>query len=537
MFKRILALLVVMTLLVTVFAACSSTKSSKDTVTVIDAAEPETLDPALNSSVDGSTKILQMFEGLTRVDKDGKTVPGIAEKWDISQDGLTYTFSLRNAKWSDGQPVKAKDFEYAWKRVLDQKLASPYAFLLFYIKNAEEYNAGKASADDVGVKAKDDKTLVVTLKAPTAYFLDLANQSTYMPVRQDIIEKAGDKWTQDPATYIGNGAYKMVAWNHNDVLELTKNENYWDSKNTAFIKNINFKLTDDQNAALSAFESGEVDALLNNQVPVTEVKRLMQEKQLKLYPSLGTYYFEFNVTKPPFDNVKLRKALSLAIDRQYLVDNIAGAGQKPANGMVPYGAQGAVAGTDFRSEKEAGNFISPKPDIEQAKKLLAEAGYPDGKGLPPIEVVYNTNTNHQKISEYLQEQWKKNLGVEVKISNMEFKVLIPKRQNHDFQIARAGWLADYNDPMTFLDLFTKANGNNDPGYFNEQYEKFIKEAQNSGDQKVRMKAMHDAEKILMEDAPVIPLYFYTTYQLENPGLTNMFTSPQGFTYLMYAYIK
>jgi oligopeptide transport system substrate-binding protein len=532
-------MLVAVCMIATAFAGCggAGVTSSKDTVSVIDAGEPQTMDPAHNSSVDGSTKILHLFEGLTRVDKDGKTVPGIAEKWDISADGLTYTFHLRNSKWSDGQPLKAQDFQYEWLRVLDQKTASEYAFLLFYIKNAEEFNSGKAKAEDVGIKATNDNTLVVTLKAPCTYFLDLCNQVTYAPVRQDLVEKNGDKWTQDPTTYIGNGAYKLVSWKHNDVIEMTKNDNYWDSKNAAFIKNINFKLVEDQNAALSGFESGEIDGLLNNQVPVTEIKRLMKENQLKLYPSLGIYYFEFSVKNAPFDNVKLRQAMSLAIDRDYLVQNIAGAGQKPANAFVPYGTKGVDPSKDFRSESGAGDFISSKPDIEKAKKLLADAGYPDGKGLPAIEVVYNTNTNHQKISEYLQEQWKKNLGIDVKISNMEFKVLIPKRQKHDFQISRAGWMADYNDPMTFLDIFTQGNGNNDCDFDNPQYEKLIAEARSTGDNKVRMKDFHDAEKILMDEMPVIPLYYYTTYQLENPKLKNMFVSPQGFDYLMYAYLQ
>lgn len=537
MVKKLLAMLLMACMLATVFAGCGGTKSAKDTITVIDGGEPETMDPGLNSSVDGSTKIQHLFEGLTRVNKEGKVVEGIAQKWEISSDGLVYTFHLRDAKWSDGKPVRAQDFKYAWLRVLNPETASPYASLVFYIKNAEEYNAGKAKAEDVTINAKDDKTLEITLKAPCAFFLNLCNQTTYYPVRQDIIEQYGDKWTQDPKSYIGNGAYKLVAWTHNDTLEITKNENYWDSKNTGFIKNVVFKLSDDDNANLSAYESGEVDALLNNRVPVTELKKLKEEKKLKLHPSLGTYYYEFSVKKAPFDNPKLREAFSLAIDRQYLVDNITGAEEKPAIGMVPYGTNGAELGTDFRSEKDAGSFLNPKADPEKAKQLLAEAGYPDGKGLPAIELVYNNSTLHQKVAEYVQDQWKKNLGVDVKISNMEFKVLIPKRQNHDFQVARAGWLADFNDPLTFLDLFTQGNGNNDPDYDNAEFEKFIKEAQNSGDAKVRMKAMHEAEKILMKDLPAIPLYFYTTYQLESESIKDMYTSPQGFTYLMYAYME
>lgn len=543
--RRLLSLMVVLAIALSIMTAFSATSgaatkvtSAKDSITVIYAAEPETIDPALNSTTDGSTLILHAFEGLTRIDAKGNTVPGVAEKWTVSKDGKVYTFKLRkNAKWSDGVPVTAKDFDYAWKRAIDPKLASPYSFLMYYIKNAEDYFNGKTTVDKVGIKVVDDYTLEVTLKTPTSFFLDLVNQSTYMPVRKDIIEANAEKWTQDPATYIGNGAYKLTSWTHSESIKMTKSETYWDSANVGFIKNITWKLTDDQNTAYNAYLSKQVDALLNNNIPAAQIKTLMQKKELKIYPNLATYYFEFSVNKKPFDNKKVRQAMSLAINREYLVENITGAGQKPAVGFVPYGIKGAVNGTDFRSEKAAKKYISTKPQISQAKKLLAEAGYPNGKGLPTIEVVYNTSSNHQKISQYLQQQWEKNLGIKVKLTNMEFKVLIPKRQAHDFQIARAGWSADFNDPITFLDLFTQANGNNDPDFNNKEYEKQIKIAQTSADNKVRMAAMHKAEAILMEEMPVIPLYYYVTYQLEDPKLAGMVVTPQSFVYLQYAYFK
>ena len=542
MMKKVLLILLAICMVASLFTGCGAAKSSKDTVTLIEGAEPETIDPGLNSTTDGATYILHMFEGLTKVGKTGKTEPGVAKSWDISSDSLTYTFHLRdNAKWSDGQVVKAQDFEYAWKRALDPKTASSYAYQLYYIKNAEAYNAPKAgatpiTADQVGVKATDDKTLVVTLNSPTAYFIDLTNFPTYMPLRKDMLDKYADKWTQKPESYIGNGAYKMTAWKHNEVIETTKNENYWDNKSIA-IKNINWKLVEDDNVALNAFDAGEVDASLNNHVPVTEVKNLLDAGKLKVYPLLGTYYLDFSVNKPIVNDVKVRKALSLAIDRQLIVDTVTKAGQLPAVGFVPPGTPGADPKKDFRSEAGGGDFIQPTAQIDEAKKLLSDAGYPDGKGFPTLELIYNTSTTHQAVMESVQEQWKKNLGIDVKISNMEFKTLIPLRTAHDFTIARDGWIGDYNDPMTFLDLFTTPSGQNSPAYSNATYDKAVADAKASIDPKVRMAAMHTAEKQLMDDMPIIPIYFYVTYQMENPDIKDMYVSPLGFVFMQYAYIK
>lgn len=542
MLRKIVLILLAVCMVASLFTGCGGVKSSKDTVTLIEGAEPETIDPGLNSTTDGATYILHMFEGLTKVSKEGKTEPGVAKKWEISSDSLTYTFHLRDdAKWSDGKAVTAQDFEYAWIRALDPKTASAYAYQLYYIKNAEAFNApaegaAPVTAADVGVKATDEKTLVVTLQSATAYFIDLTNFPTYMPLRKDLLEKYADKWTQTPESYIGNGAYKMTAWKHNDVIETTKNENYWDTKHIV-IKNINWKLVEEDTAALNAFEAGEIDASLNNHVPVTEVKNLLDAGKLKVYPLLGTYYVEFSVSKPVVNEVKVRKALSLAIDRKLIVDTITKAGQLPAVGFVPYGTPGADSKKDFRTEEGGGDYTKPTAQVDEAKKLLSEAGYPDGKGFPTLELIYNTSTSHQKIMESLQEQWKQNLGIDVKISNMEFKTLVPKRIAHDFTIARGGWIGDYNDPMTFLDLFTTKSGQNDPGYSNAAYDKAIADAKASIDPKVRMKAMHEAEKQLMEDAPVIPLYFYVTYQMESPAIKDMYVSPLGFVFMHYAYIK
>lgn len=542
MLKRIVILVISLIFTFSSFTACSdqnsdSRKKNAKILNLTIGPEPETIDSALNSSNDGMTYITHFFEGLICVDKNDNPIAGTADKWEVSADKTKYKFHIRNkAKWSDGKAVKAQDYEYAWKRILNPKTASPYSTMLYYLKNGKEYNNGKVNADEVGVKAIDDRTLEITLKAPVVYFLSVLTHHSYMPVRKDIIEKYGDKWTQSPKSYVSNGAYKMKAWKHKDVLKMVKNKNYWNTKNIK-IKEINWKLIEDDNAALNAYESGELDGVLNRHVPINEIKRLTDEGKIKFYPMLSNYYVDLSINKKPVDNIKLRKALSLAIDRKLLVNSIIQTGGKPAVGVVPYSTKGAEKGKDFRSEKEAKKFLKPTADVKAAKKLLKEAGYPNGKGLAGLEYIYNTASNHQKVAEFLQEQWKKNLGIEVKISNMEWKTIIPKRQAHDFIMARAGWAADYNDPMTFLEYFVQGDGNNDPDYNNENYNTLIEKAKLESDNQKRMQYLHEAEATIMNDMPIIPLFFDANYQLESKKLKGMVTSNLSIYYLHYATFK
>ncbi|NJD02398.1 MAG: peptide ABC transporter substrate-binding protein [Ruminiclostridium sp.] len=534
MLKKVIVFLLVVFVMTSVLAGCGAPSSTRESITALMGEEPQTIDPGTNSSVDGGTYILHAFEGLTRVDKDNKTAPGIANKWEISTDGLTYTFHLRNAKWSDGQPVKAQDFEFAWKRALDPATASEYAYQLWYIKNGAEFSAGKAKAEDVGVKAKDDKTLEVLLAAPTPYFIDLMHFPTYMPLRKDIIDKYADQWTQKPETYIGNGPYMMSKWVHDSEIVFVKNPNYWDSANVAAIKEIHWKLMSDDAAALSAFEAGEID-LVDALIPQAEVKNLIDAGTAKVYDLVGTYYIYTNVDKEPLNNPKVRQALSLAIDRQFIVDKVTKAGQKPAEGIVPYKVPGLDATKDFRTE--GGSLISKTTQAEEAKKLLAEAGFPDGKGFPELEIYYNTQSGHKAIMEAVMEMWKNTLGITVKSPNMEWKVLQDKVNNKDFVLARMGWIGDYNDPMTFLDMWTSDSSQNNTNWKNAKFDEAIKKAKSTADQKIRMPAMHDAEKIFMEDMPAIPIYYYVSVYLENPKVQGHIIDTLGFLYLQYAYTK
>ncbi|HEX3029310.1 MAG TPA: peptide ABC transporter substrate-binding protein [Clostridia bacterium] len=519
-------------------SASNGKTASTDKLNLLMGPEPDTIDPGFILSSDGATYAFHVFEGLMRMGADNKLQPGAAESYEVSADKLTYTFHIRkDAKWSDGVPLKAQDFEYAWKRVLTPKTAAPYAYILYPVKNAQESLEGRVKVDQVGVKATDDRTLVVTLKAPTPYFLSICNFQATMPVRKDIIEKNGDKWTQSPATYIGNGPYKVTAWKHKEALDMTRNDNYWDAKSIA-VKNLSWKLIEDDNAGLAAFESGELDGILNRHVPAAEVANFIKQGRVKVHSSsLGSDYFQVGLVKPSWNGIKdkrVRRALALAIDRTALCDNILRTGNKPAGAYVPYGIT-EPDGKDFR-DVGGNNFLPLKADVTEAKKLLADAGYPDGKGVPTLLFTYNTATRNQKVAEFLQEQWKKNLNIDVKIQNEEWKVLIPERTGHNFTLTRGGWSADYIDPMTFLDMFIKGSGNNDPGFDNAEYNSLVAKAQNEADEKKRMQILHDAEKILMDELPIIPLDFTVEYTMQKDNVKGIYTSPLGVVFAMHAKI-
>ncbi len=497
-------------------------------------SEPQSIDPAINSAVDGAEVILHNFEGLTTLDENSKAQPGIAKSWDMSDDGLNITFHLRDAKWSDGKPVTAEDFAYAWKRVLNPETASSYAYQLYFIKNGENYNLGKAKEEDLGIKVIDDKTLEVTLENPTPFMMELFAFMTYMPVRKDVVEAHSEDWTQKPETYIGDGAFKMTEWNHNDSMTFVKNDNYWDAGSIKPDKLI-FTMISEPSTELSAFEAGSLD--FGDNPPPADLARLKEEGVLKEYPLLSTYAYVFNTKAAPFDNPKVRKAFSLAIDRKAIVDQVVKGDEKLAAAWVPYGMPDTEAGEDFRKTK--GDYFDPTTaHTDEAKKLLTDAGYPDGKGLPKITLLYNTSESHKAIAEALQEMWKKNLGVDVEISNQEWQVfLATRRQTHDFQIARWGWVSDYIDPMGFLDMLQTGMGNNDAQYSNPKFDEAVKKSKTAATSEERMSYLHQAEDILMDDAVVLPIYFYTNYAVVNPKLQGFTVDPLGYIYFQHAYFS
>ncbi|HMM19821.1 MAG TPA: peptide ABC transporter substrate-binding protein [Selenomonadales bacterium] len=532
--KKALSLSLAVIFLCAVLAGCGGAKTTtpaEKALRIAIDADPTGLDPRKSSSITDFYVEKQMYEGLTAVNAKGEIVPAVAERWEVSPDGLKYVFHLRaDAKWSNGDPVTAQDFEYAWKSALDPKLAVPMANYLYYLKNGEKYYKNQAGADDIGVKAVDDRTLEVTLEQPTAFFLSLMSFATYFPIHKKTAE-ANPDWTKDPKTMVCNGPFQITEWAHNSKIELVKNDKYWDAGKVKIGKVV-FIVCDNAATAVSMFETNQID-ISNVPPPSGELERLQKENKAKIFPLIGTYFYIFNTQKAPFDNVKVRKAFQLAIDRSAIVTNITKGGQQPALGFVPLGLSDARPGEDFR---KVGGELYKDNDIETARKLLAEAGYPGGKGLPPVALLYNTGDVHKVLAEAIQDMWKKNLGVEVTLTNQEWKVFLQTRKNGDYQVARHNWVGDYLDPMTFIDLWdTSEAKKNSAFYANAEYARLVRLAQTSVDQAARMKAMHEAEKIIIDDAMIMPIYFQSSIVLEKPNVKGVLRDTLSSMYLKEAY--
>ena len=516
------------------FSGCSnqpSTSSNNGTTTtqpkeeqVLNAnlgEEPPMLDAQKSTDTVSFDVLNATHEGLVRLNKEGKVEKGsgLATDWEISSDGLTYTFHLRDAKWSDGTPITAHDFEYSWKRALDPATASQYAYMLYYIKNAEAYNGGKAKADDVGVKALDDKTLQVELQQPAPQFLGLTSFITYLPVQKAAVEKYGDKYASSPDTIVYSGPFIIKEWNHEQNMVLEKNPNYWD-KDSVKLDRINLDMIKDDNTIVQNWEAGQYDAI---GVPGAYIDKYKNDPLFHQMAEATTFYLQFNNKNKIFSNVNIRKAFTYAVNRQVFCDNILKNGSLPALALVPPGLPGDKE--QFRTE--GGNYFKDD-DVSLAKELLAKGLQELGlKQLPKIKFVSGDTDVAKKHAQALQEFWNKNLGVNVDIVSVAFKVRLDMMDKGDFDIVYAGWGADYNDPMTFLDLWVTGGGNNTAFYSNPEYDKLIKQANSTNDNAVRMKAMHEAEKLLMEDMPIGPLYFRGRAYLQRPYVHDWIRFPVG----------
>ncbi|GIO30529.1 MULTISPECIES: peptide ABC transporter substrate-binding protein [Paenibacillus] len=529
--KTLLTLLTMLLVVGTVLAGCGSknagggskenASAAKDQILHINlSAEPPTFDPAQAQDSQAHTVLNMMYEGLVRLDENSKPVPGVAEKWDISSDGLKYVFHLRkDAKWSNGDPVTAKDFVFAWQRVLDPNStpAPPYAYQLYYIKGAEEYNNKKTTDfNQVGVKATDDYTLEVTLKNPTPYFLSLTSFYTFYPVHQSV--KDNPKWAADPKTMITNGPFTLTTWTTGQKIEVTKNANYWDNKDIKLNK-ITMSLSNSGATELSSYRSGQLDYAgnPNGEIPTDQMPAVKKElkNELNLKPIGSVYFYQFNVTAKPFDNAKIRKAFTMALSRQEIVEKVTQSEEKPAFGFVPPGIAGEKE--DFRTEHKDDYFTE---NMDEAKKLLQEGMKEEGyTTLPPVTLIYNSSEKHKKIALAVADMWKRNLGVNVQTENQEWGVFLKNRRSLNYQIARAGWSPDYNDPMTFFDLWTSKSGNNDIGFKNKEYDALVSDALASSDNAKRMDDFVKAEKLLIQDQQVLlPIYYYTNVALIKPNL-------------------
>jgi oligopeptide transport system substrate-binding protein len=490
-------------------------------------SEPPTADPGIAEDTTSGAIIQATFDGLTRIGKDGKTPePSVAEKIDVSDDGLTYTFHLRESYWSNGDPVTAHDFEYAWKRALDPKTASNYAYQLYYIKNGEAFNRNQAKADDVGVKALDEKTLQVTLENPTPFFLELTTFRTYYPVNKKLVE-SNPKWANEASTHVGNGPFKMESWEHKSKMVLVKNDKYWDAENVK-LERIEFSMVEDEMTELNMYENGDLDwaGAPMSSLPTDAIPALKDSGKMTTQPIAGVYWYKFNTEKPPFNNVKIRKAFAYAIDRQSLIDNILQTGQLPAMGAVP----------PSMALNKDGYFKDN--DVETAKKLLEEGMKELGiSKLPTITLSYNTHEGHQKIAQAIQDQWKKNLGVDVKLENKEWKVYLEDLHEGNYQVGRMGWLGDFNDPINFLELYKdKDGGNNDTRWEHPKFKELLnRSAKESGEQ--RMKTLAEAEAILMDEMPIMPIYFYTLSWVKDDDVHGVVIDGLGGVDWKWAYIE
>ncbi|WP_124067494.1 peptide ABC transporter substrate-binding protein [Clostridium sp. E02] len=499
--------------------------------------DPETIDPGLNSAVDGANVVVQAFETLLIVDKENKIVPGQAESFDVSEDGLTYTFHLRDGlKWSDGTPLTANDFVYSWKRLADPKTAAPYAAdMLGYVKGYEEASAG--NLDALAITAPDDQTLVVELAVPCVYFSKLVTHATMVPVQKATVEANGDQWTLKPETYVSNGPLKMIEWVPGSHMTFAKNENYWNA-DAVTINTLKFVLMEDSNASYSAYQTGEVSLIKD--VPTEEVPGLKGNEAFHIEPLMGTYYLDFQNQKEPFNNPDVRMALSLAIDRDYVANTVMQGTFSPATNFVGPGISDAEEGSSFEDttrEINGGDFFNlgdHEKDVAKAKELLAKAGYPDGKGFPAVEYMLNDASYHKPVAEYLQSCWKEALGINVDIKILEWSTFTPTRRAGDYQMARDGWVYDYDDPSNMLNLMLSDSGNNSAKYKNPDLDKLLDEANSTADVKDHYEKLHQAETMILNDAAIAPVAYYNEFWLQDPKLKGTWHSPYGFWFFQYA---
>ena len=501
-------------------------------------SNPETLDPALNSAIDASNTIITIFEPLLLINENNEVIGGQAESWEASEDGLTWTFTMRDGlKWSDGTDLTAKDFEYSFKRMANPDTAAPYAeTCLGMIDGFDAAQAG--DTDALNVKASDDgKTLTIVLSYPCSYFDKMAAFAAMSPVQQATVEANGDSWCTSAETFVSNGPYMITDWTPSERIVLTKNPNYvggWDSSKIVS-DTITLLLLEDSSASFAAYNSGE--AVLIKDVPTDEIPSLTKAEDggdFYVDTILGTYYVSLNLQRDAFQDAKVRKALSLAIDRDYVANTIMQGTYSTADSIV---GPGIVDENGYFHDNGNAPYISAdyEANLAEAKKLLEEAGYPNGEGYPTIEYSTNDAGYHVPLAEYLQQAWG-DLGITLTINKMEWSSFTPARRAGEYDVARNGWVMDYNDPSNMLDLFCTDNGNNDGKYSNPDFDAAI-DASRVADSAEHFAQLHKAEDILMEDTGCLPIAYYNDYWLQSPALKGTWHSPYGYWYLQYGYIE
>lgn len=489
-----------------ILAGCDGPSRRADLV-FINGAEPETLDPGIITGQPEGRVVNALFEGLCAYDAEGRAVPGVAESWEISPDGRLYTFHIRpDAKWSDGRSLVAGDFVSSWKRTLTPATGAQYNYMLFPIKNAGAYAEGKITDfGEVGVKAPDPRTLLVELENPTPYFLELCAFPTLQPVRVDLIERVGDDWVK-PGHILGNGAYVLESWRINDKIRVKKNPYYW-NRDKVSLETVDILPISDANVAFNYYASGLADLVMDKGLaPPALLDELRTKPWFHSAPFLGIYFLRYNCERGPFKEERVRRAFSLAVDKKRIVEKITRAGELPAPGFVPPGIPNyeGTAGLPF--------------DPSAAKKLLAEAGFPEGRGFPLVNYLYSKSELNEAIAVELQSMWRDTLGVHVNLVRQEWKVYLNSLSLLDYDIARSSWVGDYPDPNTFLDMFLSGGGNNRTGWSSPDYDRLINNASREVNPGKRFEILRQAEDLLVQQAvPIAPIYYYVGIQLYDPA--------------------
>jgi oligopeptide transport system substrate-binding protein len=487
---------------------CSCTPSEpRADLVIINGAEPESLDPVVITGQADGRVVHALFDGLTRFDPvTAKAIPAIAEHWTTSPDGRTYTFFLRsNAVWSTGEPITAHDFVYSWLRVLHPLTACDYAGQLFYIKNAEAFQTGTIKdASQVGIHALDERTLQVELNTPTVFFLDLCALPTLAVVPRKAIEAHGDRWIMTQPLPV-SGAYLLESWRIHDKIRLRKNSRYWDAANTRN-EVVDILPVDSASIAMNLYETGQADIVWDkNVIPMDLMDTLTNRPYCHLFDYLSTYFIRINTTRKPFNDVRVRRALALAIDKEYLTKKLNKAGEKAAHYYTPKGAA---------------NYDPPEGlryDPVQARRLLAEAGYPGGANFPAIQYLFNSNKQNEQFGVEIQEMFRRELGIGIELRQLEWKVYLVARSSLDYDLARSTWIGDYADPNTFLDMWMSNSGNNQTGWKNPRYDQLIRDGNMQLDSKKRAQLLREAETLLVgEEVPIIPIYFYVGINFYDP---------------------
>ncbi|TDL80368.1 peptide ABC transporter substrate-binding protein [Peribacillus frigoritolerans] len=524
-------------LLVFVLAACTANESTgKDTgkdekekekiLHLNNGAEPTSFDPVIGFDAVSWNALNNLMEGLTRLGKDHEPEAATAEKWDVSEDGKTYTFHIReNAKWSNGDDLTADDFVFAWKRLLNPETGSGAAFLGYFIEGGEAYNSGTGSADDVKVKAVDKKTFEVTLISPQAYFLSVIANPAFFPVNEKVATETPD-WFAEADTFVGNGPFSLESWEHDKEFMMKKNDQYWDAKNVK-LDGVHWAIVEDTNTEYQLYQTGELDT---SDVPADLAESLFEEGKANVEEQAGDYFYRMNVTLEPFQNVNIRKAFAMAVDQKQIVDFVTKNQETAAYGFVSPGFKDP-SGKDFR--EASGDLV--KTDAAEAKALLEKGMKEEGYDkLPEVTLTYSTDDTHKKIAEALQQMFKENLGVDVKLANLEANVFATDQKALKFQLSRSSFLADYADPVNFLENFQTGHSMNRTGWTNAEYDQLIKDSKNESDEAKRFEMLYKAEKILFEEAPIIPIHFYNQVYLQNEDVSGIVRHPVGYLELKWA---